>query len=58
MLQQHCPSEKFKEDAKKMTQLLFILKNIERIGDHATNIAEQTYFLVTGEYLEGERPKA
>jgi len=50
--------EKFKEDAKKMTQLLFILKNIERIGDHATNIAEQTYFLVTGEYLEGERPKA
>ena len=50
--------EKFKEDAKKMTQLLFILKNIERIGDHATNIAEQTYFLITGEYLEGERPKA
>ena len=50
--------EKFKEDAKKMTQLLFVLKNIERIGDHATNIAEQTYFLITGEYLEGERPKA
>lgn len=50
--------EKFKENAKKMTQLLFILKNIERIGDHATNIAEQTYFLITGEYLEGERPKA
>ena len=50
--------EKFKEDVKKMTQLLFILKNIERIGDHATNIAEQTYFLITGEYLEGERPKA
>lgn len=50
--------EKFKEDVKKITQLLFILKNIERIGDHATNIAEQTYFLITGEYLEGERPKA
>lgn len=50
--------EKFKEDVKKMTQLLFILKNIERIGDHATNIAEQTYFLITGEYLEGDRPKA
>ena len=39
------------------THLLFVAKNIERIGDHTTNIAEQVYFMVTGEYLEGERPK-
>jgi phosphate transport system protein len=41
----------------QLTQLLFIAKNIERIGDHATNIAEQVYFLITGNYLEGQRPK-
>ena len=50
--------EKNKNDIQKVTQLLFMLKNIERIGDHATNIAEQVYFLITGDYLEGERPKA
>ena len=49
--------EKNKSDIKKITQLLFVLKNIERIGDHATNIAEQVYFLITGDYLEGDRPK-
>lgn len=49
--------EKNKDDVQKVTQLLFVLKNIERIGDHATNVAEQTYFLITGEYLEGDRPK-
>jgi len=27
------------------------------MGDHTTNIAEQVYFLVKGEYLEGDRPK-
>ncbi len=31
------------------THLLFMAKNIERIGDHATNIAENVLFLVTGE---------
>jgi phosphate transport system protein len=39
------------------THLLFIAKNIERIGDHATNIAETIYFLVHGKPLEGTRPK-
>ena len=39
------------------THLLFIAKNIERIGDHATNIAETVYFLVHGKPLEGARPK-
>ena len=37
--------------------LLFIAKNIERIGDHATNIAESVYYLITGENLAGPRPK-
>lgn len=39
------------------THLLFIAKNIERIGDHATNIAENVYFLVHGTSLPGARPK-
>jgi phosphate transport system protein len=39
------------------THLLFGAKNIERIGDHATNIAETVYFLVHGRSLADERPK-
>ena len=39
------------------THLLFIAKNLERIGDHCTNIAEEVYFLVTGESLAIDRPK-
>jgi phosphate transport system protein len=39
------------------THLLFIAKNIERIGDHATNIAETIHFLVHGKPLEAARPK-
>jgi len=39
------------------THLLFMAKNIERIGDHATNIAEYVYFLVHGTPLEQVRPK-
>tara|TARA_Y100000816_G_scaffold154735_1_gene110294 strand:+ start:212 stop:919 length:708 start_codon:yes stop_codon:yes gene_type:complete len=49
-----------KENEKNLsdgTHLLFVTKNIERIGDHTTNIAEQVYYLVKGEYLEGDRPK-
>ena len=37
--------------------LLFVAKNLERIGDHATNIAEILHFQMTGEKLVGERPK-
>ena len=37
--------------------LLFIAKNIERIGDHATNIAETVHFLVLGRPIEATRPK-
>ncbi len=39
------------------THLLFCAKNIERIGDHATNIAETVIYKVTGVQLEDERPK-
>jgi phosphate transport system protein len=39
------------------THLLFVAKNIERIGDHTTNIAEQVYFIVHGERLAEDRPK-
>jgi phosphate transport system protein len=39
------------------THLLFATKNIERIGDHATNIAENIYYLVNGEMLKEPRPK-
>jgi phosphate transport system protein len=39
------------------THLLFMAKNIERIGDHATNIAETVYFLVHGKPLTQARPK-
>jgi phosphate transport system protein len=38
--------------------LLFIAKNIERIGDHCTNIAETVHYLVTGEEMPVNRPKA
>ncbi len=40
------------------THLLFIAKNLERIGDHATNIAETVHFAINGAAMEEERPKA
>lgn len=39
------------------THFLFIAKNIERAGDHATNIAETIHFLVNGEAIRDRRPK-
>ena len=48
------------EDARNITpctHLLFIAKNLERIGDHATNIAEHVHYAVTGEALTEQRPK-
>ena len=39
------------------THLLFTAKNLERIGDHATNIAETVYYAVIGEPLTEARPK-
>ena len=37
--------------------LLFVAKNLERIGDHATNIAEIILYEVTGEQITDQRPK-
>jgi phosphate transport system protein len=38
--------------------LLFCVKNLERMGDHATNMAEAIYYMVKGQALSRERPKA
>ena len=40
------------------THLLFVAKNIERSGDHATNIAEVVYHMVRADHLNTNRPKA
>ena len=48
------------EDPRNITfciHLMFCAKNIERMGDHATNIAETVYYLVTGENLALDRPR-
>lgn len=49
------------EDPRRISagaHMLFIAKNLERIGDHCTNIAEFVYYQATGEYLSTlERPK-
>ncbi|KEO61056.1 phosphate signaling complex protein PhoU [Thioclava indica] len=49
------------EDPRNITpcmHLHFIAKNIERMGDHATSIAEQVIYLVTGELPDDSRPKS
>jgi len=49
------------EDPRVITpcaHLLFIAKNLERMGDHATNIAEIVHFTVTGQAIEEARPKS
>ena len=48
------------EDPRNITfciHLLFCAKNIERMGDHATNIAETVYYIVEGRPVAEERPK-
>ena len=37
-------------------QLLFVARNLERIGDHATNVAEMVFFAATGQYFAGRDP--
>ena len=41
-----------------LTHYVLIAKNLERIGDHATNIAEIIYYVATGSRLDEKRPKA
>ena len=38
------------------THLLFCAKNLERVGDHATNIAETVFYIVTGNQMAADRP--
>ncbi len=48
------------EDPRSITQcmhLLFIAKNIERMGDHTTGIAEQVHYIIAGAMPDDERPK-
>ena len=44
-------------DIENSTHLLFIIKNLERVGDHATNIAEVIQFQLSGNWKTAERPK-
>jgi phosphate transport system protein len=39
------------------THLLFVAKNIERAGDHATNIAETVFYMIEGQQMLDKRPK-
>jgi phosphate transport system regulatory protein PhoU len=39
------------------TQILFCIKNLERVGDHATNIAETVHYIISGHVPASERPK-
>jgi phosphate transport system protein len=48
------------EDPRNITfciHLMFCAKNIERMGDHATNIAETVYYMIEGHAIADERPK-
>ena len=52
--------EKMSNESKLVvpgTHMLFIAKNLERIGDHATNIADSISYMATGEVQAPERPK-
>ena len=44
------------QNISQSTHLLFVAKNVERVGDHSTNIAEMVYYAATGEYY-GDRTK-
>jgi phosphate transport system protein len=48
------------EDPRNITfciHLMFCAKNIERMGDHATNIAETVHYMIKGHTITDERPK-
>ena len=40
------------------SQMTFVSKNLERVGDHATNIAESIHYVLTGEKIDERRPKS
>ena len=39
------------------SHLLFVAKNLERIGDHTTEISEMVHYVITGNHIDKERPK-
>ena len=45
-------------DLRQIVSAIRIANDLERIGDHATNIAETTHYLITGDMLSADRPKA
>jgi phosphate transport system protein len=45
-------------DVEAQTHLLFIAKNLERVGDHATNIAEVIQYQLSGSWAPADRPKS
>lgn len=45
------------ENVNSSTHLVFIAKNFERVGDHATNVAEAVHYFLTGAQLDDARPK-
>ena len=48
------------EDPRNITfciHLMFCAKNVERMGDHATNIAETVYYMIEGHAIADQRPK-
>jgi phosphate transport system protein len=47
---------KHPETAQEIAHLLFVSKNLERIGDHAVTCAEMVFYQATGEKMSGERP--
>ena len=40
-----------------MTEPVFVAKNLERVGDHTTEIAEMVHYVITGSHIDKERPK-
>jgi len=46
-----------KSNVNACSQMTFVAKNLERVGDHATNIAESVHYALTGEKIGEKRPK-
>jgi phosphate transport system protein len=57
MMSQDLISKRKETDVEGSTHLLFITKNLERVGDHATNIAEVIQFQLSGGWKTAQRPK-
>ncbi len=56
-MSQHLIAKRKESDIESSTHLLFITKNLERVGDHATNVAEVIQFQLSGGWKTTQRPK-